>query len=385
VRVTLLSISDISRDWRVRRHAQLLADRGHDVRTVGLRNESALPWQASEIDLPAWSTSEKVHQAAQLLSVRLRRDRAADVYWASPRYQSLFRAARATGPADLFVANDWNTLPVAARLAREHRAKYAYDTHEYAVEEGADRHKWRLVWPPFLRALEGDLIGGATWVSTVSDGIADLLRGDYSLKVRPMVIRNVPGYREMPYREPAEPLTVLFHGGLLRDRGLEPLLASVALWRPGRRLVVRGSGPSDYVDHLRSLAAGAGIADRVAFEAPVPPGEVVSAANETADVGIHPMPSVTNQTRFALPNKLFEYTMAGLAVCVLSGSEMARVVTESGNGVLLDACTPESIAGTLNDLDLHQVAELKRASLKAAHYLSWESEQQRLVDLYDRP
>ena len=64
---------------------------------------------------------------------------------------------------------------------------------------------------------------------------------------------------------------------------------------------------------------------------------------------------------------------------------MARVVTESGNGVLLDACTPESIARTLNDLDLPHVAELKRASLKAAHHLSWESEQQRLVDLYDRP
>jgi glycosyltransferase involved in cell wall biosynthesis len=384
VKVTLISLSDISRDWRVRRHAQLLSDNGFEARTVGLRAEAPLPWPAADIELPGWSTREKAEQALRLLSVRIRPGSAEGVYWSSPRYQALYAAAAGTGYADLFVANDWNTLPVAARLAREHGSRYAYDTHEYAVEEGADRARWRLVWPPFLRALEGDLIPGATWVSTVSEGIADLLQADNRLEQRPTVIRNVPAYKPMPYRPPGEPLTVLFHGGLLRDRGLEPLIESVRDWRPDRRLVIRGKGDPDYVRQLRSIVERSGTAQRVSFQDAVPLSEVVAAANETADIGIHAMPAVTNQTRFALPNKLFEYTMAGLAVAVVKGSEMARVVTEHGNGVLLPECRSGAIAATVNALSVEQVAELKHASLAAALDLSWESEQRRLTSLYER-
>lgn len=383
MKVTLISVSDIGRDWRVRRHAELLSTAGFEVCTVGLRGDTALPWQTADIELPGWTTREKAVQAVRLASVRLRPTSAESLYWSSPRYQTLLAAAAGTGPADLFVANDWNTLPVAARLARRHGTRYAYDTHEYAVEEGADRARWRLVWPPFLRALEGALAPGAAWVSTVSDGIADLLQSEHGLAERPTVIRNVPAYCAMPYREPRKPMTVLFHGGLMRDRGLEPLLESVVGWRPDRRLVVRGRGDPTYVGQLRSIVERTGAAARVAFEEAVPPTEVVVAANRSADIGIHPMPSVTNQTRFALPNKLFEYTMAGLAVCVVAGSEMARVVTEYGNGILLAECTPDAIAATVNALDLSTVAGLKRASLAAATELSWESEQQRLTGLYE--
>jgi glycogen(starch) synthase len=384
VRVTLLSLSDIGRDWRVRRHAQLLQDLGHDVSTVGLRSEvAALPWPTSDVELPGWTTREKAEQALLLASVRLRPSSAGSVYWSSPRYQALYAAAVATGKADLYVANDWNTLPAAARLAKETGGRFAYDTHEYAVEEGADRRRWRLVWPPFLRALEGDLLRDAVWVSTVSDGIADLLQADHHLAVRPTVIRNVPAYQAMPYREPGNVLTVLFHGGLLRDRGLEPLLESVAAWSPDRRLVVRGNGQESYLEQLRSIVERTGTVDRVTFEPAVPHPEVVSTANATADIGIHPMPALTNQTRFALPNKFFEYTMAGLVVCVVGGSEMARLVTEQRNGVLLASSRSEAIAEAVNGLDRATVSDLKRASLAAAKDLSWESEQSRLTGLYE--
>lgn len=384
MKVTLLSLSDIGKDWRVRRHAQLLLDSGHEVCTVGLRSETTLPWQTAHVQLPPWTTQEKAGQALRLASVRLRPVAAETVYWSSPRYRALYAVAAGTGPADLYVANDWNTLPVAARLARENGARFAYDTHEYAVEEGADRLRWRLVWPPFLRALESSHIGEAVWVSTVSDGIADLLQSDHGLADRPTVIRNVPAYQAMPHRPVGPMLTLLFHGGLMRDRGLEPLLESVARWRPDRRLLVRGNGDDSYVKHLRSIVDRSRTGDQVTFEAAVPSGEVVKAANATADAGIHPMPSLTNQTRFALPNKLFEYTMAGLAVCVVRGSEMARVVTDHGNGVLLPACRPDAIADTVNGLEATAVSRLKQASLAAAVELSWESEQKRLTELYGR-
>jgi glycosyltransferase involved in cell wall biosynthesis len=382
--VCLISFSNIGVDGRIRRHGDLLHDMGFDVRGVGLSGPAAARpplWPIRTIDDAPWERREIAVQAGRLLLARPFPKTAARSYWKSTRFQAMYDAA---GPqhADLYVANDWNTLPIAARLAAEHGAAYAYDTHEYAVEEKADRRKWRLVWPPFLRALEGALIPGAVYVTTVSDGIAALIQRDHALARRPVVIRNAPAYVETPFREPANPLVVLFHGGLNEDRGLEQLIDSVRLWSSGQRLLIRGNGDATYLDKLRRLAAASPAAHRIAFEPAVAPAEVVSGANATADIGIHPMPAVSNQTRFALPNKFFEYTMAGLALCVLEGTEMGSLVEQFTTGALMNGSSAEAIAAAINAMDQSAVREFKRHSLTAARTLAWESEVGKLQALY---
>lgn len=384
MKVCLLSFSHIPTDGRIRRHGDTLIEQGHTVTGVGLEGPSVgLPagWTTHSIAMTPWHAPEKALQAARLVSARASVRLAPWIYWQSRRHQALYAAA-ASVDADLFVGNDWNTLPIAARLAAEKNAAYAYDTHEYAVEERADRRRWRLVWPPFLRALEARYIRGASWVSTVSDGIADLLHQDYLLARRPTVVRNVPWYVEMPHRPVGERITVLFHGGLQRDRGLEQLIDSVAQWQPDRRLVIRGSGEEAYEVALRSRALKAGVADRVTFEAPVPRGDVVRAANATADIGIHPMPTITRQLRFALPNKFFEYTMAGLAVCVVAGSEMSTLVARYSSGTVIEESTPVGIAEAVNAFSQQDIDDCKKHSLAAARELSWECERERLISLY---
>lgn len=384
--VCLISFSDIANDGRIRRHGDLLHHLGIDVRGVGLSGPAAgVPpaWPIACVDDLPWSRAEVARQAARLALARPLPGSALRSYWKSERFRGMYHAA-APVRADLYVANDWNTLPIAARLAELHGTRYAYDTHEYAVEEKADRLKWRLVWPPYLRAIEAALVPAAAYVTTVSDGIAALLQHDHSLPTRPIVIRNAPRYVEASLREPADPLVVLFHGGLHPDRGLEQLIASVPSWNRGQRLVIRGTGTPGYVDQLREQAAATGAVERITFEAAVAPGEVVSAANATADIGIHPMPAVTNQTRFALPNKFFEYTMAGLALCVLDDTEMGSLVRQHGTGTLMDGSTPQSIAAAVNAMDPATVRGYKQRSLLAARRLCWESEVEKLQSLYVR-
>lgn len=384
MKVCLLSFSHIPTDGRIRRHGDTLIDQGHSVTGVGLEGPAVeLPpgWTALDITVPPWRAPEKASQAARLFATRASGRLAPAVYWQSQRHQALYEAARRV-EADLFVANDWNTLPIAARLAREYGAAYAYDTHEYAVEERADRRRWRLVWPPFLRALEAKYIRQAVWVSTVSEGIADLLYRDYSLDRRPTVVRNVPAYVEMPHRPAGDAITVLFHGGMQRDRGLEQLIDSVAGWQPDRRLVIRGSGEPAYEADLRERAARAGVSDRVTFEPPVGRGEVVRAANASADIGIHPMPAITRQLRFALPNKFFEYMMAGLAVCVVASSEMSTLVGRYRTGAVIEQSTPVGIAAAVNAFSHEDIDTCKEHSLAAARELSWDCEKDRLISLY---
>ena len=382
--VCLISFSNIAVDGRIRRHGDLLHRLGVQVHGVGLSGPAAAvapQWPIDTIDDAPWDTREVVAQALQLALSRPLPGSAAQTYWRSKRFQAMYAAA-APVQADLYVANDWNTLPIAARLAHQHGSRYAYDTHEYAVEEKADRLKWRLVWPPYLRALEGALMPGAAYITTVSDGIAALLQTDHQLPTRPVVIRNAPAYVQTALHEPADPLVVLFHGGLHQDRGLEQLIASVPLWSRGQRLLIRGNGAADYIERLKALAAASPAADRIVFEPAVAPGEVVTAANASADIGIHPMPAVSNQTRFALPNKFFEYTMAGLALCVLAGTEMGALVEQHGIGTLMRDSSSEAIADAINSMDLAGVRACKQASLEAAKTLAWESEVEKLTALY---
>jgi glycosyltransferase involved in cell wall biosynthesis len=120
---------------------------------------------------------------------------------------------------------------------------------------------------------------------------------------------------------------------------------------------------------------------RVSLLPPVPMTELIAAA-APFDIGLFALPGTSRHNRFALPNKLFEYIAAGLAVVVSNLPEMARIVSEYRLGVTFAAVTPDAIAAALDALDRDTIDACKRASLAAAQSLCWERECRRLVDAY---
>src|SRR5581483_6150302 len=213
--------------------------------------------------------------------------------------------------------------------------------------------------------------------------IADIIGTQYELVDPPLVIRNVPEFVEVGLSATSVPMTVLYHGVMVRDRGLENLIRSVRMWEGTTRLILRGAGPPSYMTYLRSLVRDTGVSGRVTFEPPVPPSEVVAAANR-ADVGVVAQPVLNAQTKFALPNKLFEYVMAGLAVCVPDGGEMAQIVNQYGVGMTCGSASPAEIAAAINACSPQHVERFKRASLLAARQLNWGTESRVLTGAYDR-
>jgi len=380
VKVCLLSVSVIADDPRVRRSGDALATAGHEVSAVGLGGGSSpLPtWPIATVERPRSRVALGL-MAARLLAVDVAPPLAARAFWSFTAHRQMLERALAVG-ADVYHANDWDTLPVAVRAARQTGARVVYDSHELAVEE-SDRPAWRLLFPRYIRRLEGESIGRASAVITVAEGIADALQHQYHLPVRPTVVRNTPPYVATSYRPPGNEISVLYQGLLNPDKGVDRLIRSVRLWRPEFRLVIRGFGAPRYEAHLRQLASGPEGSDRIVFEPAVPMTELVSAAS-TADVGIHPLPAVNRQTRFALPNKLFEYAMAGLALCVSGAPEMRGVVERYDLGTTFADAEPETIAGTVNSLLPDSIARYKQNALRAAHELSWDVEQNRLLEVY---
>ena len=106
-------------------------------------------------------------------------------------------------------------------------------------------------------------------------------------------------------------------------------------------LVLLGDGPQ--APSLRSRSTRLGIADRVHFVEPVPPSQVVSHA-AWATVGVMPIVPSSLNNRYSLPNKLFQYMQAGIAVVATDFPQVREVVNGARCGVLVDTTRPEAIA-----------------------------------------
>jgi glycosyltransferase involved in cell wall biosynthesis len=385
MRACLLSQSRIADDPRVRRQGDALAAAGWDVIAVGFGGaRSAAPaWPIVEAAVPGEpGLLRRVARAGWLIAG----GRAAVAPWVhrTALFHGFYAASENLPSADLYIANDWPMLPIAAALARRWRGTYIYDSHELATAEYADSRKWRLVNLPYLRAIEARYFGGAAAILTVSPGIADALHRLYGPAEPPSVIRNMPSFRDVAHHavDPKR-ISVLYHGIVASGRGLEALIASVPAWRPEFRLTIRGPVAPDYATHLRGLAAASGCESRIELAPPVRPDQLIEEAAK-ADVGVVAMPGGTLNAQLALPNKFFEYVMAGLALCVTDLPEMTALVRRFDLGRLMASNEAAAIAAGMNGFSRAAIEQHRANALRAARELNWQQESQRLVEICRR-
>ena len=164
---------------------------------------------------------QRIIITARAQRCRFQPSHADKIFWSwNSKINELYEKARPLR-CDIWLANDWITLPIAARLAAENGGVYVYDTHEFAIQEYQERWIWRVAQKPIVAALEKKYIKGAKLVSAVSSGIAERITEIYRLPQPAMTIRNTPTYVEMPFRATGDVIRVLYHGIVSPGRGLE--------------------------------------------------------------------------------------------------------------------------------------------------------------------
>jgi glycosyltransferase involved in cell wall biosynthesis len=273
----------------------------------------------------------------------------------------LARAGRRFDGVDVVHANDLDTLAASWLIARRARARLVYDAHElYSEFEPAPPRIYRACtsWAERVLARRADA------VVTVSDPIADELVRRLRLGRRPLVVLNCPSLAEVPPPELPEvesmPLRAVYQGTLGPGRELADLLAIVAA-APEVRFTLRIPG----VDQEELFVAAAGLPN-VSIAAPVAPDDVIRAI-EGEQVGLIFDQPVTRNGELSLPNKLFEYLAAGLAV-VVSDLEVLGQFAEREDVGLAVAGGPEGIAAALMDLarDPARLASFRRKAAAAS-------------------
>lgn len=388
-RLLVLAPAELTRDPRARR--QVLAARRLGLAVVGvcgrISGEQAAPLEGADIvrvgregrlDSARYASGLERRQTPIVRELR----GVVRLGLLLVRSVRLARAGLGVGHVDIVHANDLDTLAAATVVARRRRARLVYDAHELYTEFEAD--------PPRLQRavaslLEGLLARRADAVVTVSAALADELHHRLALTGRPLVVMNAP---ELDAREPVSrsdgPLRVVYIGALGSGRPLGDLLAALD-GLEGVRLTLHVVQLAP--ETLRGDVVKSGHGDRIEIAGPVAPHDLIETLHEH-DVGVVFDRPVTRNAELSLPNKLFEYFMAGLAVVAPRLPGLATVVEEARAGVLFEPGRPDSLGRALASLaaDRDRLSELRRNAREAARDRFNAASQEPILELaWGRP
>ncbi|MFN8497384.1 MAG: glycosyltransferase [Anaerolineae bacterium] len=307
-------------------------------------------------------------------------------YWQTRRFKAAFEAALASD-CDAIHANDWQALPIAIEVARRTGAQVVFHQHEYAELEREDSLAWRLLVSPAIHRLlvkyTSDPAVAVDASITVCEPIAERYR--HELGIHPIVVYNAPPPVAIGRSgQPADPhrIRLIHHGFAQRGRGLHNLVKAMALADERFTLdfMLMADDPA-YLDYLQALARRVA-PGRVFFRAPVRPLDIVPTVSEY-DIGLCVIEPSTYNFLMMLPNKLFEYVQAGLALCIGPSPAMVAIARRHGVGVVTAGFAPGDIAAALNRLSLDEIRAMREASRQAAAVLNADVEMAKVVALYE--
>jgi glycosyltransferase involved in cell wall biosynthesis len=372
VRVLHVVLNDFRNDSRVLKECTSLRAHGYEVLVAALHG----PGLPSREEVSGF----EVRRIA-LWSSRLPKGKVAGV---CRRIELLLRIALGCRGNDVLHCHDLEALPIGVvmKLASLWSARLIYDAHEYESNQSPGQSERRT---RALQAIERVLIRAVDHTITVSPSIAREYVRLYGVP-EPAVVLNCPPLQDpVPasrFRERfgiAESQSIfLYQGRLTVGRGVEETVqAFEAMPDDSRVIVFMGYGPLDgFVQEAARRST------RIFWHPAVHPDELIS-FTASADVGLCLIEDSCLSYRYCLPNKLFEYIMAGIPVIASDLPEMRRVVKEEGVGALVADFRPDAIAGAIRACLRSDIEAGRRASGLARLKYCWERQESTLLGIYE--
>lgn len=298
-----------------------------------------------------------------------------------PTHLRLFTALYRSRP-DIIHAHDFNTLIVSWLASKFCGAKLIYDAHEISTS----REGYQSI-RKYIAIIEKYFAPKAESVIATTDLRAKYLSRSYGIP-RPLVLQNRPPQYELMKSDtirreldlnPSWPI-VIYQGGLQAGRGLGKLVSAFAEV-DNAYLVFVGGGRLEST--LKQLVKQKGMIDNVKFIPKVPLSRLPY-YTASADIGVQPIENTCMNHYTTDSNKLFEYVLAGLPVIATDFPEINKIVNKYQVGLLIDESVAE-LSSAINKLvqDSQLREEYRVNALNARKELSWESQEQNLLDLYN--
>lgn len=283
--------------------------------------------------------------------------------------------------ADIFTANDLDTLLGTYIAARIRSKKIVYDSHEYFTEVPELLHNpmAKKIWIK----VEQIIVPHLKYCSTVCKSIADVYENKYNVHFK--VVRNVPKPKPIPKYIDKQAIAgdkriIIYQGAVNIGRGIDLVIDAMNYTNNWVFLIVGGG---DKEQELREYVENNNLNKKVKFTGRLHFSELWDYTN-IADAGISLEENLGLNYYYALPNKLFDYIQAGVPILSSNLPEIQSIVKKHMVGKVLEKRKPEAIAEILDTDFLNEdiLVNWKQNAKKASRELTWENEEKELILLY---
>lgn len=291
---------------------------------------------------------------------------------------------------DIIHAHDFVTVPTALAVAKMTGAKVVYDAHELELDRrpGVSRLEKLLLtgllkkhlpmidgivsthdkalqyYHPFIRAgIPQCALANAPLVEKTSD-------------VAKFNLKQKCGIPEDSY-------LVVFTGSIGLNRGVPEVVEALGRLK-NAHLAIMGSQQPQSIESINEIARTFNMNGRVHFLDAVPHWQVASTIG-TADVGVCLTKGTHLNHVYAMPNKLFEMSLAGLPLVVSNLPMMGEYVKTEKIGVIVNpnyvASIEQGFLEILTHLDNYRPDPERLANLRQRW--AWSAQAEKLLKFYE--
>ena len=253
-------------------------------------------------------------------------------------------------------------LPLSL-IAKIFKIKIIYDTHEFETEKG-------------------HVAGFRKKISKIIEKALINLKDEKVIKQmdRPYVVLNTPNYKITQkndlFREKfnidKEKIIFLYQGAIAPSRGVEILLETFK--ETDKVIVFMGYG--SLVDKVKEYSLKY---KNIYFHEAVKP-EVLLNYTSSADVGFCLIENSCKSYDFCMPNKMFEYLMAGIPVIATKLFELKRFVKKNEIGLLIDSYN--DISNIIDKINNQVISQYKQNIENVKLIYNWEEQEKILKTIY---
>ncbi|MFT4536740.1 MAG: hypothetical protein ACJA1A_002910 [Saprospiraceae bacterium] len=366
-KILIISSSNLSKDPRVLRQIKALKG-SHEIITCGL--------SSSEIDgIEEFSLLFRPSKLQPLFVrglnlLRLITHSYNRLTWDNNVFENLSKMQY-----DLIIVNDPREMSLAVKLKKNQAVapKIYFDLHEYFINVDDNKILNRM-----FRSLTDKYQGDADVLSTVSKEIAGLYKNRYFREIK--IITNAGKYYELEPQKVGSNIKMVHHGILNRARKIEEMIDLLQFVddRFSLDLYLLGTDKG-YLEELKKRAS---FSNRIVFKEPVAFNQIIPMLSEY-DIGLFILSDEVESYKYALPNKLFEFIQARLAIAISPNISMKSLVEKYSNGIVSNNFKAKSLSVKLNNLSRADIFRMKSNSNTAATELNDKVSTKMLLDIVE--
>lgn len=364
-RIVASVINNIQGDQRVDKVCKTLMSDGWEIEVIGttLRGKPLLdkPYKTSLIHLK--------FQSSFLMF--------AEFNW------KLFWKLKSLDKKNLvLLANDVDSLLPNYLIHKLYKVPIVFDSHEIYSELPSltGRKLTKKIW----KSLESWLVPQMKYFYTVSEGYADWFEKAYGN--RPIIIKNVPNKIEnlnlKPFTiilpEQKADKIILYQGAINFSRGIDKMIQAMQFVEHAQLWII-GNGPKK--SEFEALTNQLNLHHKVKFIGHVSPNDLKQ-ITPMADLGLSLEEDYGISYRYALPNKIFDYTHAGIPILGTNLPDIQRTINRYKIGKIVPNHEPKTIAKFITEMLAEGKSPYTENLKKAAQDLNWENEEKKLKAIY---